>query len=271
MRDDHGLSGYGRDRAGACRVAPVCVALVALGFALAWSTAGACGSRSATPTGRLCRLRAPSAATWARRATLGSQERAYVGVAPRGAVVRRRPGGAIRARFGPRNINDYPTVFGVVGVIRARDCTARWYRVQLPMKPNGATGFVNGQSPQGPNGAVEDRGRPSAPAQADALHRARLSCPCRATVAVGSPSTPTPTGRYYVNQRLVPTKRRPVRSRCDGVSAFSNVLTGWARAAGRDPRHKRAVVDRSRGLERVHQVAERDPGEGVPRGSRARP
>jgi lipoprotein-anchoring transpeptidase ErfK/SrfK len=49
-----------------------------------------------------------------------------------------------------------------------------------------------------------------------------------ATVAVGSPSTPTPTGRFYVNQRLVPTDtHRPFGPGAIGISAFSNVLTGW--------------------------------------------
>jgi lipoprotein-anchoring transpeptidase ErfK/SrfK len=47
-------------------------------------------------------------------------------------------------------------------------------------------------------------------------------------VAVGSPSTPTPTGRFYVNQRLVPTESGgPFGPGAIGVSAFSNVLTGW--------------------------------------------
>jgi lipoprotein-anchoring transpeptidase ErfK/SrfK len=50
-----------------------------------------------------------------------------------------------------------------------------------------------------------------------------------ATVAVGSPSTPTPTGRFYVNQRLVPADTGgPYGPGAIGISAFSNVLTGWA-------------------------------------------
>ena len=47
-------------------------------------------------------------------------------------------------------------------------------------------------------------------------------------VAVGAPSTPTPTGRFYVNQRLVPTEPGgPFGPGAIGISAFSNVLTGW--------------------------------------------
>jgi lipoprotein-anchoring transpeptidase ErfK/SrfK len=50
----------------------------------------------------------------------------------------------------------------------------------------------------------------------------------RATVAVGAAATPTPTGRYYVNQRLVPDDANgPYGPAAIGVSAYSNVLTGW--------------------------------------------
>ncbi|MDQ5820784.1 MAG: L,D-transpeptidase, partial [Actinomycetota bacterium] len=49
-----------------------------------------------------------------------------------------------------------------------------------------------------------------------------------AAAAVGSSATPTPTGRYYVNQRLIPTDTSgPFGPGAIGISAFSNVLTGW--------------------------------------------
>jgi lipoprotein-anchoring transpeptidase ErfK/SrfK len=48
-------------------------------------------------------------------------------------------------------------------------------------------------------------------------------------VAVGSPATPTPTGTFYVNQRLVPSDSSgPFGPGAIGISAFSDVLTGWA-------------------------------------------
>ena len=50
----------------------------------------------------------------------------------------------------------------------------------------------------------------------------------RATVAVGSPATPTPLGHYYVNQRLIPDDPSgPFGPGAVGISAYSNVLTGW--------------------------------------------
>src|SRR5205085_10530323 len=50
----------------------------------------------------------------------------------------------------------------------------------------------------------------------------------RTSVAVGSDATPTPIGRFYVNQRIVTTDPNgPYGPMALGVSAFSNVLTGW--------------------------------------------
>ena len=49
-----------------------------------------------------------------------------------------------------------------------------------------------------------------------------------ASAAIGSRATPTPTGTYYVNQRLIPTDPSgPFGPGAVGISAFSNVLTGW--------------------------------------------
>jgi lipoprotein-anchoring transpeptidase ErfK/SrfK len=156
---------------------------------------------------------------------LGSARTAYAGVALHGAVAFTRPGGAIVARFGPKNVNDYPTVFGVVGAIVRRDCTPRWYRVQLPQKPNGSTGYVRASVlsvETVPTRIVVDVSR-----RRLTLYR-HAKAVLTATVAVGSASTPTPTGHFYVNQRLVPTdKGGPYGPGAIGISAFSNVLTGW--------------------------------------------
>jgi lipoprotein-anchoring transpeptidase ErfK/SrfK len=46
--------------------------------------------------------------------------------------------------------------------------------------------------------------------------------------AIGKPGTPTPTGRYYVNQRLVaPDPSGPFGPAAVGISAFSPTLQGW--------------------------------------------
>jgi hypothetical protein len=156
---------------------------------------------------------------------LGSTRIAYVAVAPHGATAYRRPDGAVVARFGATNLNDYPTVFGVVGAIVGTDCRPRWYRAQLPLKPNGATGFVRARGLE--LQTVRTRIEVDISARRLTLYRGGTVA-LTATVAVGSPSTPTPSGRFYVNQRLVPTDSSgPFGPAAIGVSAFSNVLTGW--------------------------------------------
>ena len=45
-----------------------------------------------------------------------------------------------------RNVNGVPTVFaGLQAVLGAR-CRAAWYRVLLPLKPNGTTGYVRARA-----------------------------------------------------------------------------------------------------------------------------
>lgn len=158
---------------------------------------------------------------------LGSRRTAYAALAPRGAAAFARPGGGrVIARFGPENVNRYPTVFGIVGAVVGRDCTPRWYRVQLPRKPNGVTGYVQAR-------ALRVETVPTRIVIEVARRRLTLYRDGKRTltarVAVGSPATPTPTGRFYVNQRLVPTDTSgPFGPGAIGISAFSNVLTGWA-------------------------------------------
>jgi len=152
---------------------------------------------------------------------------AYAGVAPAGAVAyaKPKPGDAV-ARFGKVNVNDYPTVFGVVGKVVTRSCKTAWYRVQLPLRPNGATGYVRPWRLQ----LVPVRARIVVDVSARRLTLYRSGKPFLSSpVAVGAPATPTPTGRFYVNQRLVPTDTAgPFGPGAIGISAFSNVLTGWA-------------------------------------------
>jgi lipoprotein-anchoring transpeptidase ErfK/SrfK len=157
---------------------------------------------------------------------LGSASTAYAAAAPRGAVAYHRPGSGIVARFGRKNANDYPTVFGIVGAVVRRNCTPSWYRVQLPQKPNGATGYVRARALRVETVAT----RIVIDVSKRRLTLYRNAKPVlTSAVAVGATSTPTPTGRFFVNQRLVPTDiGGPYGPGAIGISAFSNVLTGWA-------------------------------------------
>jgi lipoprotein-anchoring transpeptidase ErfK/SrfK len=157
---------------------------------------------------------------------LGSARVAFTAFAPRGAVAYRVPGGSALARFGRENVNGYPTYFGVVGKRLGADCRTRWYRVQLPIRPNGATGWVRAADVR--LSPVDLRIEVDLSRRMLTLFRSGRRL-LTATVAVGSSATPTPVGRYYVNQRLVPADASgPYGPGAIGVSAFSPVLTGWA-------------------------------------------
>jgi lipoprotein-anchoring transpeptidase ErfK/SrfK len=157
---------------------------------------------------------------------VGSSARAHAAVVQDVTVVYRRPGGARLARFETENENGVPTVFGVLAKRLDAGCRPDWYRVQVPLRPNGVTGWVRaGDVELAPvttrilvdlsdrTVTLFDRGRPVLETRA----------------AIGTSATPTPTGRYYVNQRLVPRDPTgPFGPGAIGISAFSNVLTGWA-------------------------------------------
>jgi hypothetical protein len=156
---------------------------------------------------------------------LGGARAAYAAVAEGKTTAYVRPGGRPLERFGRFNVNRYPTVFGVIGVVRAADCRPRWYRVQLPIRPNGSVGYVRARDVELVR--VATRIEVDLSERRLELYRdGRLVD--RLTTAIGAPSTPTPTGRYYVNQRLVPgDPTGPWGPAALGISAFSPVLRFW--------------------------------------------
>ncbi len=157
---------------------------------------------------------------------LVSSRVAFAAAAPDGAVAYAKPGGAVVARFGAKNVNDYPTIFEVLAERLDTRCRPTWYRVQLPIKPNGVTGWVSAR--QVTVSRVRTRIVVDISRRTLTLYRSGRVL-LRTTVAVGSSATPTPTGRYYVNQKLVPTNADgPYGPAALGVSAYSTVLTGWA-------------------------------------------
>jgi hypothetical protein len=157
--------------------------------------------------------------------TLGSGSTSYA-VDARGLVRAYRSPGAKRsfARFGRLNINGVPTVFAAVEAVMGERCRAAWYRVQLPMKPNEVTGYVRARSVN--LRVIRSRMVVDLSARKVALyHRGRLMLSTKA--AIGAPATPTPLGSYYVNQRFRTDVEGPFGWAVIGISAFSEVLTGW--------------------------------------------
>jgi lipoprotein-anchoring transpeptidase ErfK/SrfK len=156
---------------------------------------------------------------------LGSVRLAYAAVVRSRATVSRRPGGPAFARFRKLNVNHVPTIFSIRGARVDARCNPRSYLVQIPKRPNGVTAWV--PASQIEVATVTTRIVVDISARRVTLYdsgRKVLST----KAAVGAPGTPTPTGRFYVNQRLIPTdKSGPFGPGAVGVSAFSNVLTGW--------------------------------------------
>ena len=158
--------------------------------------------------------------------SLRTQRLAYVATAVRPLQARRELTARKLLRFEPRNLNGVATVFGVVAVRVDGSCVATDYEVQLPVRPNGATGWVR---------AADVRLRAVHTRIDVDLSQRRITLfrdgrPILITTAViGAPSTPTPTGRFYVNQRLLAANPTgDYGPGAVGISAFSPALAHWA-------------------------------------------
>jgi lipoprotein-anchoring transpeptidase ErfK/SrfK len=157
---------------------------------------------------------------------LGSRRLAFVAIVRNRAAVSRRPGGRPFARFGRMNVNGVPTVFSIRGARVDRRCAPSSYLVQVARRPNGVTGWVAPR--QILVTTVKTRIVVDLSDRQVTLYRNGRRV-LRATAAIGSSATPTPTGHFYVNQRLIPTDTSgPFGPGAVGISAFSEVLTGWA-------------------------------------------
>lgn len=156
---------------------------------------------------------------------LRTDRRAYAAVAKGRTHAFARPGRKRLATFKRRNENRYPTVFGVLAAVQGRDCAPLWYRVQLPMKPNGIAGYVRARDVE----VVRLHSRivvDLSERRLELFKRGRRVV--KARVAIGAPITPTPRGSYYVNQRLTaPDPWGPFGPGALGISAFSPVLQEW--------------------------------------------
>ena len=192
-------------------------------FTLLLLLAAGCGGeatrpvRQATPPERTC---APGTSRH-----VGSARLAYAAIVKSHATVSARPGARVLTRFGRLNQNGAPTIFSIRGVRVDRSCRPASYLVQIPRRPNGVTGWV--PAAQVTVEPVHTRIVVDLSQKRVTLYRGGRRV-LSATAAVGSAATPTPTGSFYVNQRLVPTDPSgPFGPGAVGISAFSNVLTGW--------------------------------------------
>jgi len=156
---------------------------------------------------------------------VGSADVTWAAVVERPVTAFRVPGHGSIARFSLLNANGVPNVLGVLGERVDARCRVTWLHVALPLRPNGVTGWVLAKNLQ--RASVHTRITVDLSERRVRLYRKGklvLSSPA----AIGSSATPTPLGRYYVNQRLVPSDTSgPFGPGAVGISAFSPVLTGW--------------------------------------------
>jgi len=108
---------------------------------------------------------------------------------------------------------------------RIRD-GATWVRVRLPMRPNGRTGWVP-RSRLGRYRLVRTFLRIDRRSFRASLYR-RGRRIWRSRIGVGQPRWPTPRGRFYVRDRLVPADPGGLYGVfAFGLSAYSETLTDW--------------------------------------------
>jgi lipoprotein-anchoring transpeptidase ErfK/SrfK len=153
-------------------------------------------------------------------------DRWQVGKATAPVVVRKRPStdAPVKIRLGVENANDYPTLVLVDMVREVGGDT--WYRVYVAMRPNESKGWVK----EGPLAFYST----SAKIVIDLSER-KLSVYRRGEllgefpVAVGRPGLETPTGFYFINQKLKPPRPGGAYGALAiGISAFQPSLSGWA-------------------------------------------
>ena len=202
-----------------------CVRALAVLPAVGLTLLGGCGGTEKRPDVRAdITSKSPTCAEGSIQ-KLGSSRLAYAAIVRSRAEVSRRPGARAFASFHRLNVNGAPTIFSIRGAQVDARCTPRSYLVQIPKRPNGVTAWV-------PAGQVEVAKISTRIVVDLSEKRVRLykggKLVLSSRAAIGAPATPTPTGRFYVNQRLIPRdKGGPYGPGAIGVSAFSDVLTGW--------------------------------------------
>ncbi len=152
-------------------------------------------------------------------------QRWTVGKAIGPVVVRRHPsaGAPVKARLARVNQNGYPTLVLVDTVRQVGGVT--WYRVYVAIRPNESRGWVReGQLAFYTTSArividLSER-RLMVYRRGELLH----SYP----VAVGRPGLETPTGHFFINQKLQPpSPDGAYGALAIGISAFQPKLAGW--------------------------------------------
>jgi lipoprotein-anchoring transpeptidase ErfK/SrfK len=120
------------------------------------------------------------------------------------------------------------TVAAALGEVRAGDCRALWYRVRLPGR-GGARAAKSGYVRADAVSLARVRTRVVVDISRRRLTLFEDGDPVLiAPVAVGAPSTPTPLGHFFVEERIrVTDAGGPYGAAAIALSAFSEKLTYW--------------------------------------------
>jgi hypothetical protein len=155
-----------------------------------------------------------------------SASRSYAALVRTAATAYAQPGtGSVVGRFHRLDLNGFPSVFGVLGARVDGSCAPAWYRVQLPVSPNGTTAWVRAGAVS--IYAVTSRIVVDLSARRLVAYRDGREV-LRAPVAIGASRTPTPTGRFFVDERFVLSDPNgPFGVAALGISAHSTVLRDW--------------------------------------------
>jgi hypothetical protein len=157
---------------------------------------------------------------------MGAAQKAYVGTVLRSARVYRAPGKALIRTFGNVGIDGGPQVLAVIGRVVDGSCRTAWLHVQIPVRPNGANGYVHPFALH----VTSVRTRIVVEVAKRRLSFIRAGhVVLRAPVAVGTHATPTPKGRFFVKETLY--ARNPHGAfgpGALGLSSYSPVLIHWA-------------------------------------------
>lgn len=157
---------------------------------------------------------------------LGPAPRATVWAPIRTAVLARSHAarGRLVARLDTQTPEGTTNIVSVLGRVEVPG-HGLWIRVNLPVLPNGTTGWVP-RAALGGYGVVDthlivDRSRMTA----TLLRGGRPVF--RASIGIGQPSTPTPTGEFYVRDELTRYSSPTYGPLAFGTSARSTTLTDW--------------------------------------------
>jgi lipoprotein-anchoring transpeptidase ErfK/SrfK len=155
--------------------------------------------------------------------SLGSPKSAYALLVEAPTIARGRPGATPTvARLAPRNVNGFPTILAAIAVRMDRECQPAWYQVRLPVIPNGTTGWVSARGVR--VFRVTSRIVIDLSSRVLRLYRGG-ELELQTSVGVGAPSTPTPVGRFYVDERYVlASPDGPFGPDALGISAHSPQL-----------------------------------------------